>query len=72
MLKNYECTCKACKTNVLRRQICKFVTFSLPSSSSSWLLKLPDNNDDDGDNNNDVDDHHNDKDDERREHKLDL
>ena len=39
--KNKECTCKACKTTIFRRQIHKFVTFSLPSSS--WLLKLPNN-----------------------------
>ena len=39
MQKNEECTCKACKTVVFRRQICKFLTFSSPSSS--WLLKLP-------------------------------
>ena len=50
--KNKECTCKACKTIIFRRQIYKFVTFSLPSSS--WLLKLPNNrelNSDDGNGN---------------------
>ena len=31
--------CKACKTAVFHCQICKFVTFLLPTSS--WLLKLP-------------------------------
>ena len=39
MSKNEECTCKACKTIVFHRQVCKFETFLLPSSS--WLLKLP-------------------------------
>ena len=39
MWKNEESTCKACKTIVLGREICKFVAFSLPSSS--WLLKVP-------------------------------
>ena len=39
MSKNEKCTCKACKTIVFHCQICKFVTFLLPSSS--WLLKLP-------------------------------
>ena len=39
MWKNKECTCKACKIIVFCSQICKFVTFSLPSSL--WLLKLP-------------------------------
>ena len=37
--KNEECPSKAWKSIVFRRQICKFVTFSLPSSS--WLLKFP-------------------------------
>ena len=37
MKKNKECSCKACKTIIFCRQICKFVTFSLPLSS--WLLK---------------------------------
>ena len=37
--KNDECTCKACKTTIFRRQVWNLVTFSLPSSS--WLLKLP-------------------------------
>ena len=32
-------TCKACETFVFHCQICKFVTFLLPSSW--WLLKLP-------------------------------
>ena len=31
--------CKACKTIVFHYQICKFVTFLLPSSS--WLRNLP-------------------------------
>ena len=38
-VKNEDCTCKACKTIVFHNQICKFVTFLLPSSS--WLRKLP-------------------------------
>ena len=38
MSKNDKCTCKACKTAVFHRQICKFVTFLL--SLSWWLLKL--------------------------------
>ena len=37
-VKNENCTCKACKTIVFHCQICKFVTFLLPSSS--WLRKL--------------------------------
>ena len=37
--KNENCTCKACKTIVFHRQICKFDMFLLPSSS--WLRKLP-------------------------------
>ena len=36
---NEKCTCEACKIVVFHCQICKFVTFLLPSSS--WLLKLP-------------------------------
>ena len=40
MSKDDKCTCKACKNTVSHRQICKFVGFLLPSSSS-WLLKLP-------------------------------
>ena len=39
MSKIEKCTCKACKTIGLHCQICKFVTFLLPSSSC--LLKLP-------------------------------
>ena len=39
-VKNENCTCKACKTIVFHRQICKFDTFLL-SPSSSWLRKLP-------------------------------
>ena len=39
MSKDENCTCKACKTTVFHCQICKFVTFLLPSSS--WLLKFP-------------------------------
>ena len=39
MSKDEKCTCKACKNTVFHCQICKFVTFLLPSSS--WLLKLP-------------------------------
>ena len=39
MSKNENCTCKACKTIVFHRQMCKFMTFLLPSLS--WLLKLP-------------------------------
>ena len=39
MSKNEKCTCKACKTIVFHCQICKFVTFLLPSLW--WLLKLP-------------------------------
>ena len=38
-VKNENCTCKACKTIVFQNQICKFVTFLLPSSS--YLRKLP-------------------------------
>ena len=41
MSKDEKCTCKACKTTVFHCQICKFVTFLLPSSS--WLLKFPKN-----------------------------
>ena len=41
MSKNENCTCKACKSIVFHCQICKFVTFLLPSSS--WLRKLPNN-----------------------------
>ena len=41
MSKNETCTCKACKNTVFHCQICKFETFLLPSSS--WLLKLPNN-----------------------------
>ena len=37
MFKNDKCTCKACRTIVFHRQICKFRTFLLPSSS--WFLK---------------------------------
>ena len=36
MFKNEKCTCKACITVVAHCQICKFVTFLLPSLS--WLL----------------------------------
>ena len=36
MFKNEKCTCKACITFVAHCQICKFVTFLLPSLS--WLL----------------------------------
>ena len=39
MSKNEKCTCKGFKTIVFHWQICKFVTFFMPSSS--WLLKLP-------------------------------
>ena len=39
MSKDEKCTCKACENTVFHCQICKFVGFSLPSSS--WLLKLP-------------------------------
>ena len=35
MSKNEKCTCRACKTIVFHYQICKFVTFLLPSSSSA-------------------------------------
>ena len=38
--KNEKCTCKACKTNVFHRQICKFVTFLLPSSSGLFKLSV--------------------------------
>ena len=38
MFKKEKCTCKACNTIVFHWQICKFVTFLLPSSSG--LLKL--------------------------------
>ena len=37
MSKDEKCTCKAWKTIVFHRKICKFVGFLLPSSS--WLLK---------------------------------
>ena len=37
--KNEKCTCKACKNTVFHCQICRFVTFLMPSSL--WLLKLP-------------------------------
>ena len=39
MDKNEKRTCRACKAIVFAHQICKFVTFSLPSPLS--LLKLP-------------------------------
>ena len=39
MSKNENCTCKACESIVFHCQICKFMTFLLPSSS--WLRKLP-------------------------------
>ena len=39
MDKNEKLTCRACKAIVFVHQICKFVTFSLPSPLS--LLKLP-------------------------------
>ena len=39
MSKDENCTCKACKSTVFHCQICKFVTFLLPSLS--WLLKFP-------------------------------
>ena len=39
MYKTENCACKACKSTVFHCQICKFVTFLLPSSSC--LLKLP-------------------------------
>ena len=39
MDKNENCMCKACKSIAFHWQICKFVTFLLPSSS--WLHKLP-------------------------------
>ena len=35
-IKNENCTCKACKTIVFHNQICKFVTFLLPSLS--WCV----------------------------------
>ena len=38
MSKNGKCTCKACKTIVFCCQICKLLTFLLPSSA--WLPKL--------------------------------
>ena len=38
MFKIEKCTCKACRNTVFHCQICKFVTFLVPSSS--WLLKL--------------------------------
>ena len=41
MYKSEKCSCKACKTIFFHRQICKFVTFLLPSLL--WLLKLPNN-----------------------------
>ena len=37
MCKNEKCTCRACKTIVFHYQICKFMTFLLPSSSSCAL-----------------------------------
>ena len=40
MSKDEKCTCKVCKNTVFHCQICKFVGFLLPSSSS-WLPKLP-------------------------------
>ena len=39
MDKSEKRTCRACKAIVFTHQICKFVTFSLPSPLS--LLKLP-------------------------------
>ena len=41
MSKDENCTCKACKNTVIRCQICKFL--GVLSTSSSWLLKLPNN-----------------------------
>ena len=39
-VKGEKCTCKACKNTVFHFQMCKFVWFLLPPSSS-WLLELP-------------------------------
>ena len=39
MYKNEKCTCKACKSVVFHRQICKFVMFF--SLLLSWFFKLP-------------------------------
>ena len=39
MSKGEKRTNKACKTNVFDDQLCKFMTFFMPSSS--WLRKLP-------------------------------
>ena len=36
--KNQKCTCRACKTVVFHYQICKFVTFLLPSSRDEWIV----------------------------------
>ena len=41
MSKDEKCTCKANKNPVFHCQICKFVGFLVPSSTSSGLLKLP-------------------------------
>ena len=41
MSKKEKCTSKACKTIVFHYQIYTFITFLLPSTSLSWLLKLP-------------------------------
>ena len=38
MFKNEKCTCTACKTIVFHHQICKFVTFLLPSSRDEWIV----------------------------------
>ena len=38
MFKNEKCTCTACKTVVFDYQICKFLTFLLPSSRDEWIV----------------------------------
>ena len=38
MFKNEKCTCTACKTVVFHYQICKYVTFLLPSSRDEWIV----------------------------------
>ena len=38
MFKNEKCTCKACKTVVFHYQICKYLTFLLPSSRDEWIV----------------------------------
>ena len=38
MFKNEKCTCTTCKTVGFLYQLCKFVTFMLPSSEDEWIV----------------------------------